>query len=314
VAGSGDDEGSLSVSVPTTVNGTLIDDAAIAREAARLRPEYVRYMEKSGDPMDEEALLARLLEWAEENLVEAELLRQAERADPVSLTDADVAETMREVEASYGGREKFERCMSAAPENLDALRREVLQRLRISRFVERLTADVPPPAPEDVERAYRTEPKRWTTPELIHARHIVKNAADAPDEDAMKEPLRRAMAELEAGAGFAEVADRYSDCAGNGGDLGVFARGQMVESFERVVCAMRPGEVSDMFATEFGWHIAQLVERTPARILSLEEVREALAEMLMEQRRQGAVERYLDDLKGRATIVRGTAVSPTLRP
>ncbi len=314
MAGSGDDEGSLSVSVPTTVNGTLIDDAAIAREAARLRPEYVRYMEKSGDPMDEEALLARLLEWAEENLVEAELLRQAERADPVSLTDADVAETMREVEASYGGREKFERCMSAAPENLDALRREVLQRLRISRFVERLTADVPPPAPEDVERAYRTEPKRWTTAELIHARHIVKNAADAPDEDAMKEPLRRAMAELEAGAGFAEVADRYSDCAGNGGDLGVFARGQMVESFERVVCAMRPGEVSDMFATEFGWHIAQLVERTPARILPLEEVREALAEMLMEQRRQGAVERYLDDLKGRATIVRGTAVSPTLRP
>jgi parvulin-like peptidyl-prolyl isomerase len=296
--------------VTVIVNGVPIDDAAIEREAERLQPDYLRYIEQSGSPMDERALLAQLLDWAEENLIEAELLRQAERADPVELPDTLVEGAMREIEASYGGREKFEQCMAVAPENLDRLRDDIVAGMRTGRFIERLTAGVPAPEREDIERAYRDAPERWRAPELIRARHIVKNAADGLDDDAMREPLERAKAELDGGADFADVADRYSDCAGNGGDLGTFARGQMVESFERVVCAMRPGEVSDLFPTEFGWHIAQLIDRTPARTLPLEEVREALAEMLMEEKRRAAVERFIDDLKARATIVRAGAEPP----
>ncbi len=289
------------------VNGVFIDDVAIEQEAERLRPDYVRYVQQTGTDLDEEALVTQLLEWAEENVVEAELLRQAERADPVELPDEAVAEAMRRVEESYGGREKFERCMAVAPDNLERLRDEVIGRMRTASFIERLTADVPPPDAGEIERAYHADADRFRTPELITARHIVKNAADAVDEQAMKGPLAKAKAELDAGADFADVADRYSDCPGNGGDLGTFARGQMVDSFERVVCAMRPGEVSDMFPTEFGWHIAQLIDRTPARTLPLEEVRGRLAEMLMEEKRRAAVERFVDDLKASATIVRGAA-------
>lgn len=288
-----------------SVNGTLIDDDAIEREAERLRPDYVRYVQQTDTDMDERALVAQLLDWAEENLVEAELLRQAERDNPVELPDASVDEAMRRVEASYGGREKFEQCMAVAPDNLERLRSDVMAQMRTAGFVERLTAAVEPPDDAEIERAYQDDPERFRTPELIRARHIVKNRADAADEESMLEPLRRAKAELDAGADFADVADRYSDCPGNGGDLGTFARGQMVESFERVVCSVRPGEVTDIFPTEFGWHIAQLIDRTPARTVPLEEARGLLAEVLMEEKRRVAVERFVDDLKARATIVRG---------
>lgn len=290
--------------MPVTVNGVAIEDAAVRREAERLRPDYLRYLEQTHDSLGDPERNAQLLEWAAENLIEAELLRQAERADPVELPEAAIADTMRQVEASYGGREGFERCMAVAPGNLERLRAEVLDGLRAAWFVARLTADLPAPTAEEIERAYRADPERFRTPELIRARHIVKNRADAPDDASMLEPLRKARSELDAGADFADVADRYSDCAGNGGDLGTFMRGQMVESFERVVCAMRPGETSDIFSTEFGWHIAQLVDRTPARTLGLDEVRDTLAEMLMEEKRRMAVERFVDDLKEHAAIVR----------
>ncbi len=292
------------------VNGSLIDDPQIEREAERLRPHYVQYMAQSGGELDAEAQVAQLTEWAEENLVETELLRQAEREDPVDLPDSDVEDAMRQIEASYGGREKFEQCMAVAPDNLERVRQDVIDGLRTTRFVERLTSGLPEVPPSEIERFYRSNPEQFRTPEMIRARHIVKNAVDAPDEEAMLEPLRRAKSELDSGVDFAEVADRYSDCPGNGGDLGWFPRGRMVESFEQVVRGLRPGETSDIFPTEFGYHIAQLLDRKPAGPVPLEEVREAVAGMLTEEKKRTAVERFVDELKEHATIER-VAVGPT---
>jgi parvulin-like peptidyl-prolyl isomerase len=286
------------------VNGSLIDDADIEREAERLRPHYLRYVAQTGARLSDEEQSAQLLEWAEENLVETVLLRQAEREDPVDLPDSDVEAAMRDLEASYGGREKLEQSMAAAPDNLERLRRDVVDGMRTQRFVERLTRDLRPVPGEEVERFYRANPEQFRTPEVIHARHIVKNAVDAPDEASMLEPLREAKRELDGGADFGDVADRFSDCPGDGGDLGWFPRGRMVESFETVVRRLQPGETSEIFPTEFGYHIAQLLDLRPAGTAPLEEVREGIAGRLLEERKRTEVERFVDELKERAVIER----------
>ena len=77
--------------------------------------------------------------------------------------------------------------------------------------------------------------------------------------------IEAALAALEGGEPFAAVADRYSDCPGNGGDLGSFERGVMVEEFDKVVFAMKPGERSPIFRTPFGFHIAEVRSRTTGR-------------------------------------------------
>jgi len=66
---------------------------------------------------------------------------------------------------------------------------------------------------------------------------------------------------IQAGADFGEMAGRYSDdpaSAKNGGDLGWFPRGQMVEEFDRKVFSMKEEEISEPIRTEFGWHIIKL--------------------------------------------------------
>lgn len=65
------------------------------------------------------------------------------------------------------------------------------------------------------------------------------------------------------GDDFAAIAEMYSDDPGsaqNGGSLGVFGKGQMVPEFEQTAFKMKPGEISQPFRTQFGWHVIKLIE------------------------------------------------------
>lgn len=65
----------------------------------------------------------------------------------------------------------------------------------------------------------------------------------------------------EGGADFAQVAQMHSKCPSNrqGGDLGMFGPGQMVQPFERATYATEVGAISQPVQTQFGWH---LIKRT----------------------------------------------------
>lgn len=99
----------------------------------------------------------------------------------------------------------------------------------------------------------------------VRASHILlmykgsaRSTATRSQEEAASQ-IRDLKAKLDAGADFAELARTHSDCpsAQRGGDLGSFGRGQMVDAFETSAFGMAIGQVSDVVATAFGYHLIQ---------------------------------------------------------
>ena len=104
------------------------------------------------------------------------------------------------------------------------------------------------------------------------------------------------------GASFESVVDKYTDCSDSGGDLGFVSRGQMVEEFEDVVFNLGEGQISDVFRSRFGFHIAKVYTRNPATMLSLDEVKDQVTEELREQMRSEAIDKFIDGLRSKAKI------------
>ena len=102
--------------------------------------------------------------------------------------------------------------------------------------------------------------------EEVHAAHIMKmtSRGDEAATELAKAEIDSLYALVLAGANFEETALAASDDKGSatrGGDLGWFSRGMMVQPFEDITFAMQPGEMSEPFATRFGWHFVKLYER-----------------------------------------------------
>ncbi|MCC5971209.1 MAG: peptidylprolyl isomerase [Pararhodobacter sp.] len=113
-----------------------------------------------------------------------------------------------------------------------------------------------------------------------------------------EEEIQIVVGELEAGRDFADVAQEYSldGSSAEGGNLGWFGEGMMIEPFEQAVMALEPGQISDPVETRFGWHVILLNETRIASVPSLDMVREELeselqreaARALLAQLREGA--------------------------
>ena len=97
--------------------------------------------------------------------------------------------------------------------------------------------------------------------------------------------------ELDAGAGFAELArERSTGPSGpNGGSLGWFGEGMMVPEFQEAVSGLEPGEVSEPFQTQFGWHVAKLNEVREADVPAIDDVRQELAAQVQREAVDAAV-------------------------
>lgn len=133
------------------------------------------------------------------------------------------------------------------------------------------------PSAAEVETWYRDHEQELERPERVRLRQILV------DDRATAE---RALADIAAGADFADVAKRYSrdPSAAAGGAQGELARDELPPVFADAIFRLEPGEVSEIFEADYGFHLFQVVERLPAAAAPLAAVRDEIRSRLRQQR------------------------------
>jgi len=124
----------------------------------------------------------------------------------------------------------------------------------------------------------------------VRARHILVETEDEANS---------IRAEIEGGRDFADAAAEYGTdgTASNGGDLGFFSTGMMVPEFEEAAFALEEGELSQPVQSQFGWHLIKLEERRVTQAPPLEQVRQQVAQQVLYQSYEAAIEAIKADVE-----------------
>ena len=168
-------------------------------------------------------------------------------------------------------------------------------------------------------RYYERNTRRFRTPDLSEAAHIL--LAAAPGDEAARTQAREAARALIAAlrvrpGDFAALAAQHSACpsAGQGGSLGQLSPGQTVPEFDTALRGMTPGGVHpEPVESRYGIHVVRLDRRIEGRTLPFEMAHARIAEYLEERVRRRALQQYVSVLAGRA-VVTGVDLAPAAGP
>lgn len=152
---------------------------------------------------------------------------------------------------------------------------------------------------EEIRDHYQANTDQFSHEEQVKARHIIIQLdQNAPEErvDSARKRLVEARDSIIQGTDFAELAQEISEgpSAPQGGDLGWFGRGAMVEPFEEAAFGLEPGQISDPVRTRFGWHLIKVEDRREAGVMPLEEIRETIAARISQEKAAGRMNDLLD--------------------
>lgn len=243
-----------------------------------------------------------------DQLVAYRLLTQETKNRKIDVPEADVDARVNTIKQQFPSEEAFKQTLTQQHMTVEQLREDARSDMRVAKMLENEVNSKVSVQPTDVDNFYKQNPDKFKQGERVRASHILIRTpenADAKTKQDAKAKAADVLKQVKGGKDFAELAKQYSQdpgSAANGGDLGLFAQGQMVGPFEQAAFSLKPGDVSDIVETPFGYHIIKVAEKQPARTVPIDEVKPQIQEFLQNQQRQQKTEEFINSLKTKGKV------------
>jgi len=283
---------------------TVNDQPIYSWEIGLMVPQVQKELAGRGAPPKPEDVI----KMAVQRMVNSRLLGQEARRRNLKPDSGRVEVSMEQIEAEAGGREGLDSALGRRGATYEQLQASVSEKDLVRTFV---AAQIEPQVSvtaEEVVAFYNANPEMFARPDMVRARHILVRLTPTSTTADKKEARTRATAahqRVVAGEDFAVVAREVSDGreASQGGDMGFFARDSMMPALTDVAFALEVGQISDIIETQFGFHFLKVEEKRAASKMSLEEAKEPVKQLLIENGTGEKLSELLVQLTEAATIV-----------
>ena len=241
-----------------------------------------------------------------DNLIIQELVTKRSASTPVS--DEEVNARFQKVASQFPDAQQFDAQLQQAGLTQATLKEKIKEGLRGNKWIESQIAGKADVTDDEAKGFYESHPEAFKAPEMIRASHILVLTPEGstPAVVAEKEKtINAAAARIAKGEDFAKVAKEVSEDPGTkekGGDLDFFPKQAMVPEFSDAAFALKPGEVSKVVKSKYGFHIIKQTDRKDARVIPFDEAKPKLLAYLGTQKKQQVVQAFLKDLVAKADV------------
>ena len=264
------------------------------------------------------------------DLIVKELLTQEADKRKISVSDEEVKNKLDEIMNKVGGKKRFEDSLAQNNLNRDSFSDMVKFDMLKEKLVNNLSGANK--VSEGIIKDFyvKNQDKYFKHPDQVRASHILISASEAdikskleadgktvPAEElnkkvkaemeTAKNKAEKILAEVKANPDkFEELAKKDSQdpsSAEKGGDLGFFDTKQMVPEFSKVAFSTKPGEISNVVKTEFGYHIIKVVDRKKSGVVPFDEVKPQIQKYLEQQTKMQSIQKLIESSRNNAKIV-----------
>lgn len=226
-------------------------------------------------------------------LIDRELSLAEVRRRGIVVSPAESAAALAEQRRDYpeGGFDAMLRERGLSHEEWQA---ELLENLTLDKLITQVVGERDRVGELEIDSYYAEHRAEFDRPAQVRLRQIV--VADQATGE-------RVLAELRAGAAFAEVAKRasLSPDAAQGGDLGFFGKEELPPEFETVF-TLPVGKVSPLVKSDYGHHLFLVEEKRPAARISRQEAAREIRARLEAERREAVYQEWLQGLRAKAAV------------
>ena len=288
------------------------DAAGVAVEVDGVNTEVQKRlaMLKGQIPADKlENAKAEIRKGLVDEFVMSTLLNKEVAAKKVTATEKEIAAVMEEMKSQLPAGVTMDELIKKNRIDVAKMRDDIGMNIKINKLIEKALGGKIKITDKETADFYEKNKDKFTKPETVHARHILVSKVPEDtektltDKKAKAEDLRK---KLLGGADFADLAAKNSDCPSKqaGGDLGTFARGQMVKPFEDAAFSQEKNAIGPVVETDFGFHIIQVLDHQASQVVKLDaETKQGVNTYLESEKRKSAFDGIVKGLKAAANIV-----------